>query len=106
VIGTADTSRYEEIHAVHSVLRVANPPSHGSLRLIHSMRLLAQGTKIDSVALEAGYSSASAFILMFRECGELRPGSTSNKFSLTTPAPEVIQATKDSPPGSSPIAKS
>jgi AraC-like DNA-binding protein len=44
------------------------------LRLIHSMRLLAQGTKINSVALEAGYSSASAFILMFKSVLGTTPG--------------------------------
>jgi AraC-like DNA-binding protein len=36
------------------------------LRLVHSLRLLAQGLKISSVALEAGYSSPSAFISMFK----------------------------------------
>jgi AraC-like DNA-binding protein len=36
------------------------------LRLIHSLRLLAQGMKISSVALEAGYSSPSSFISMFK----------------------------------------
>ena len=36
------------------------------LRLIHSLRLLAQGMKISSVALEAGYSSSSSFISMFK----------------------------------------
>jgi len=44
------------------------------LRLMHSMRLLAQGMKINSVALEAGYSSASAFILMFRSVLGTTPG--------------------------------
>jgi AraC-like DNA-binding protein/quercetin dioxygenase-like cupin family protein len=44
------------------------------LRLIHSMRLLAQGTKINSVASEAGYSSASAFILMFKSVLGTTPG--------------------------------
>jgi AraC-like DNA-binding protein/quercetin dioxygenase-like cupin family protein len=44
------------------------------LRLIHSMRLLAQGTKINSVALEAGYSSVSAFILMFKSVLGTTPG--------------------------------
>jgi AraC-like DNA-binding protein len=36
------------------------------LRLIHSLRLLAQGMKVSSVALEAGYSSSSSFISMFK----------------------------------------
>jgi len=44
------------------------------LRLMHSMRLLAQGMKINSVALEAGYSSPSAFILMFRSALGASPG--------------------------------
>lgn len=36
------------------------------LRVIHSLRLLASGESVTSVALEAGYSSTSAFIAMFR----------------------------------------
>ena len=44
------------------------------LRLIHSMRLLAQGMKINCVALEVGYSSPSAFILMFRSILGTTPG--------------------------------
>jgi len=41
------------------------------LRLMHSLQLLAAGEKITRVALEAGYSTASAFISMFRrELGE------------------------------------
>lgn len=37
------------------------------LRLLHAMRQLASGTKVTAVALEAGYSSTSAFISMFRK---------------------------------------
>ncbi|MFI5094569.1 MAG: AraC family transcriptional regulator [Candidatus Acidiferrales bacterium] len=44
------------------------------LRLIHSMRLLAQGMKINSVAIEAGYRSPSAFILMFKSVLGTTPG--------------------------------
>ncbi len=44
------------------------------LRLIHSMRLMAQGMKINSVALEVGYRSPSAFILMFRSILGTTPG--------------------------------
>jgi AraC-like DNA-binding protein len=44
------------------------------LRLIHSMRLMAQGMKINSVALEVGYRSPSAFILMFRSTLGTTPG--------------------------------
>ena len=36
------------------------------LRLMRSLQLLAAGEKISSVALEAGYSTPSAFISMFR----------------------------------------
>src|ERR1700740_3710854 len=36
------------------------------LRLVHSLRLLAEGMKISSVALEAGYASPSSFISMFK----------------------------------------
>ena len=37
------------------------------LRLLRSLRLLAAGEKIASAALEAGYSTPSAFIVMFRK---------------------------------------
>jgi AraC-like DNA-binding protein len=37
------------------------------LRLMRSLRLLAAGEKISRVALEAGYSTPSAFIAMFRK---------------------------------------
>ena len=37
------------------------------LRLLRSLRLLAAGEKISSVALETGYSTPSAFIAMFRK---------------------------------------
>jgi len=36
------------------------------LRLIHALRLLAEGEKVTSAALEAGYSTPSAFISMFK----------------------------------------
>jgi AraC-like DNA-binding protein len=36
------------------------------LRLIHALKLLASGESVTNVALEAGYSSTSAFIAMFR----------------------------------------
>jgi AraC-like DNA-binding protein len=36
------------------------------LRLLHSMELLASGEKVGTAALEAGYTSISAFIAMFR----------------------------------------
>jgi len=37
------------------------------LRLLHGLQLLAQGDKVSSAALGAGYSSTSAFILAFRK---------------------------------------
>lgn len=37
------------------------------LRLLHAMLALASGEKVTSAALEAGYSSTSAFISMFRK---------------------------------------
>lgn len=37
------------------------------LRLIQAMRFLAEGAKVTHAALEAGYSSPSAFISMFRK---------------------------------------
>jgi AraC-like DNA-binding protein len=36
------------------------------LRLLHAMRLLAEGRAVTSVALDIGYDSPSAFIAMFR----------------------------------------
>ena len=38
------------------------------LRLMQAMRLLAEGAKVTHAALEAGYSTPSAFISMFRKC--------------------------------------
>jgi AraC-like DNA-binding protein len=37
------------------------------LRLMQAMRLLAEGVKVSHAAMESGYSSASAFISMFRK---------------------------------------
>jgi AraC-like DNA-binding protein len=37
------------------------------LRLMQAMRLLAEGAKVTYAALEAGYSTPSAFISMFRK---------------------------------------
>jgi AraC-like DNA-binding protein len=36
-------------------------------RLLHAMRLLAEGAKVTHAALDAGYSTPSAFISMFRK---------------------------------------
>jgi AraC-like DNA-binding protein/quercetin dioxygenase-like cupin family protein len=44
------------------------------LSLLHGLRLLAAGAKVSSVALDAGYSSASAFISMFRNALGTTPG--------------------------------
>jgi AraC-like DNA-binding protein len=44
------------------------------LRLLRSMRLLAADEKITHVALEAGYSTPSAFIAMFRKAFGTTPG--------------------------------
>jgi AraC-like DNA-binding protein len=41
--------------------------SRQQLRLMHGMRLLAEGAKVTHAALESGYSTPSAFISMFRE---------------------------------------
>lgn len=37
------------------------------LRLMHSLRLLAEGAKVTHAALEAGYNTPSAFISMFKK---------------------------------------
>jgi AraC-like DNA-binding protein/quercetin dioxygenase-like cupin family protein len=37
------------------------------LRLMHALRMLAEGRKITDVALESGYSTTSAFISMFKK---------------------------------------
>jgi AraC-like DNA-binding protein len=44
------------------------------LRLMRSLQLLAAGEKITHVALEAGYSTPSAFIAMFRKILGITPG--------------------------------
>jgi len=46
------------------------------LRLLHAMRLLAAGEKVTGAALDAGYSSPSAFIAMFRK----QLGTTPNRY--------------------------
>lgn len=46
------------------------------LRLLHAMQLLASGEKVTGAALEAGYSSTSAFISMFRK----QLGTTPTRF--------------------------
>ena len=43
------------------------------LRLMQSMRLLAEGAKVTHAALESGYSTPSAFIFMFRKVLGITP---------------------------------
>jgi AraC-like DNA-binding protein len=45
------------------------------LRLMQAMRLLAEGAKITHAAMEAGYSTPSAFIFMFRKTFGTTPGA-------------------------------
>jgi AraC-like DNA-binding protein/quercetin dioxygenase-like cupin family protein len=44
------------------------------LRLLHAMRLLAEGAAVTHAALEAGYSTPSAFVSMFRRALGTTPG--------------------------------
>jgi AraC-like DNA-binding protein len=48
-------------------------------KLLHALRLLAAGEDVNTIALELGYNSASAFIAMFRR--EL--GQTPKRYSET-----------------------
>ena len=43
-------------------------------RLMFRLRLLAQGTPVTNVAMEAGYESTSAFIAMFKRQLGTTPG--------------------------------
>jgi AraC-like DNA-binding protein len=49
------------------------------LRLMHAMRLLAEGAKVTYAALESGYSTPSAFISMFRKTLGIAPKSYFNQ---------------------------
>jgi AraC-like DNA-binding protein len=51
------------------------------LRLLHAVRLLASGRAVTEVALEAGYSSVSAFIAVFRK----KFGTTPSRYSTIAP---------------------
>ena len=53
------------------------------LRLMRSLQLLAAGEKISHAALEAGYSTPSAFIAMFRRV----LGTTPRRYFAEIPAP-------------------
>lgn len=44
-------------------------------RLMHALRLLAEGAKVTYAALEAGYSTPSAFICMFKKSIGITPGT-------------------------------
>jgi AraC-like DNA-binding protein len=48
------------------------------LRLLHGVRLLAVGESVTNVALDAGYSSTSAFIAAFRKAFGVTPGRYSS----------------------------
>ena len=50
------------------------------LRLLHAVRLLAEGEPVTTVALEIGYSSVSAFISVFKSAF----GATPNHFRSQT----------------------
>ncbi|HXM64989.1 MAG TPA: helix-turn-helix transcriptional regulator [Terriglobales bacterium] len=57
------------------------------LRLMQAMRLLAEGAKVTHAALEAGYSTPSAFISMFRKALGTTPTlyfGTTSKSTLTS----------------------
>jgi AraC-like DNA-binding protein len=49
------------------------------LRIIHALKLLAEGESVTSVALEAGYGSTSAFIAMFKKM----VGTTPSRYFAT-----------------------
>ncbi len=55
------------------------------LRLMHAMRLLAEGAKITHAALEAGYSTPSAFISMFKKSLGTTPTAYFRQVSTSTP---------------------
>ena len=49
------------------------------MRLLHAVRLLAEGQSVTTVALEAGYSSVSAFVAVFMKTF----GTTPGRYSMT-----------------------
>lgn len=56
------------------------------LRLLHAVRLLATGESVTNVALEAGYSSVSAFVAVFKKTFGVTPGRYGPPFESTRPA--------------------
>ena len=70
------------------------------LRLLHSMKLLAQGEKVNSAALEAGYQSTSAFISMFRR----QVGTTPTRyFSAGRRSGRMAQTDRPAPVSEQPL---
>ena len=58
------------------------------LRLLHAIRLLAEGEPVTRVALEVGYSSVSAFVAVFRkEFGTTPGGYAATRSASTHPRP-------------------
>jgi AraC-like DNA-binding protein len=49
------------------------------MRLLHAVRLLAEGQSVTAVALDAGYSSVSAFVAVFKKTF----GTTPGRYSMT-----------------------
>jgi AraC-like DNA-binding protein/mannose-6-phosphate isomerase-like protein (cupin superfamily) len=58
------------------------------LRLMHALRLLAEGAKVTHAALEAGYSTPSAFISMFRRSLGTTPIDYFKSTDRTRPHPK------------------
>jgi AraC-like DNA-binding protein/quercetin dioxygenase-like cupin family protein len=61
------------------------------LRLMHAMRLLAQGAKVSYAAMEAGYSTPSAFTAVFKKT----LGTTPKLYFSSAPRNEVAAALRD-----------
>jgi AraC-like DNA-binding protein len=57
------------------------------LRLMQALRLLAEGAKVTHAALEAGYSTPSAFISMFRKSLGTTPTSYFRMVAKDYPRP-------------------
>jgi AraC-like DNA-binding protein len=60
------------------------------LRLMQAMRLLAEGAKVTHAAMEAGYSTPSAFISMFRKAWGTTPArcfGSGTKDKISAPRP-------------------